>query len=489
MSIQGALSSSLTALQVLGQQTSVISNNIGNANTAGYVQQDLPQSELLSGGSGAGVMAEPVQRLADQAAATMANQANGAQAFSQQMVDSLTQYTQVLGQPSSSSSLPAIVSAFNSALTTLSATPGDATAQSQAEGAASSVASTFNQLADAVATGREQADQGIASGVADVNSLLDQLSQNETRLQSAAGQQQPTVGFQDTRDKLLSSLSQELPIKVYQNGTNGIIVTTDGGTTLWDGKAHKLAFTPTPNIPTTLRVTADPANGFTGGLSQVTVGGNQIAISQNGKIAANLQLRDGTLPGFADQLDQAAGNLIRAFQSADPTVSSGQTGLFTDAGAAVASGSPTAGMASRIAINASVDPVAGGSAWRLQSGAQAASPGAANDATTVLAFAKALQTTQSYNTGSGLPSAMTLSDATSQIAGLQQSTLTTWTNLNTSRTQQAQDAQTALSNKTGVNVDEQMQRLLIVQQSYQASAEVIQVASSMMNDLLQATHP
>lgn len=486
MSIQGAFASALTSLQVLGHQTSVISNNLANASTPGFVQQELPQSELLSGGAGAGVMAEPVQRLADQAAADIANQAAGSQNYSQQMVNVLTQYTQALGQPSSNSSLPSVLQAFSSALTTLSSSPSDASAQGQALTAASTLATTLNGLSSAVASTREQADQNVASAVSTVNSLLDQLAQNESNLQSAAGLGQPTVAYQDTRDQVLSNLSQQLPVKVFQNGTNGIIVTTDQGTTLWDGQEHKLSFTATPNIPSTMQVAADPANGISGGLSQVTVGGKPLATSQTGSIAANLQLRDSTLPQFAGQLDQLAGNLIAAFQSADPTVSAGQAGLFTNAGSAVAAGSPVAGLAGTIAVNAAVDPAQGGSVWRMQAGVQATSQGNANDTTTILGFVQALQIPQSYSVATGLPVSMTLSNAASQVAGLQQSTLNTWTSLNTNRTQQAQTAQTALSNQTGVNVDDQMQRLLIVQQTYQASAEVIQVASGMMNSLLQA---
>jgi flagellar hook-associated protein 1 FlgK len=78
---------------------------------------------------------------------------------------------------------------------------------------------------------------------------------------------------------------------------------------------------------------------------------------------------------------------------------------------------------------------------------------------------------------------MTLTDATSEVTGLQQSTLTNWTATNTSATQQAQAAQTALSNATGVNIDEEMQKLLVVQESYAATTQVIQAAAKMMDEL------
>jgi flagellar hook-associated protein 1 FlgK len=116
---------------------------------------------------------------------------------------------------------------------------------------------------------------------------------------------------------------------------------------------------------------------------------------------------------------------------------------------------------------------------------QATSQGNTGDTTVLQDFTGALQQTQPY-ASQGLSGSMSLTDAASQIAGLQQSTLTNWTSVNTARTTSAQAAQTALSNATGVNVDDQMQKLLVVQQSYSASAQVIQVASSMMNSLLTA---
>ena len=260
----------------------------------------------------------------------------------------------------------------------------------------------------------------------------------------------------------------------------------DQGTTLWDGTEHKLSFTPTANIPSQLQQTADPANGYSGGLSAVTVDGQPMAMSQSGDIAANLQLRDVTLPAYGRQLDQMAGNTIAAFQTADPTVTSGQTGIFTANGAAVDPSNAAAvpGLAASIAVNASVDPTQGGQAWRMRDGAQATTQSTATgDNSTVLSFVQAMNTSQTYDTTTGLPGSMTLTDAASQTAGLPQSALSNWTANNTSRTTQAQSAQTALSNATGVNVDTELQRLLTVQATYAATTQVIQAAAKMLDEL------
>ena len=488
MSIQSALATAMSSLDMQQQQANVIAGNIANANTPGYSARTLPQLELVSGSESSSVMAGPLQRLTDETATAMANQTAGAQAYSQAMVNGLTTYTQVLGQPSDSTSLPSELSAFTSALTTLSASPDQSSLQTGAVTAAQNLVSTFNNLSAAIGSGREQADQAIASDVTTVNQTLSQIAQNEAAMQSAASAGESSASYLDTRDQLVSQLSSILPVTVTSTGNGtGITITTDQGTTLWDGSVHDLSFTATPEIPSQLQVTADPSTGYTGGLSQVTVDGAPIQMSQSGDLAAQLQLRDVTLPQFGQQLDQLATNTITAFQQADPTVASGQTGIFTDNGAAVdpTNAATIPGMAANIALNASVDPTQGGEAWRMVDGAQAATEGATGDNSTVLAFVQATNTAQNYDTTSGLPGSMTLTNASSQIAGLQQASLTNWTANNTTRGQQAQDAQTALSNATGVNVDDELQRLLTVQASYEATTQVIQAAAKMLDELNQ----
>jgi flagellar hook-associated protein 1 len=467
------------------QQLGVIANNVANSSTPGYVEEQLPQSELVYGGVGSGVVAGIVQRLGDQLAANNVNQATSAQSYSQEMVNLLGNYVQQVGQPNDTSSLPSVFSAFQQSLTTLSSSPGSATAQAAAVSAAQTLAGTLNTLGSSVEAAREQADQNIASSVTAVNSTLNQLAQNEAALQQAAETGRSTASFEDTRDTLLTNLSQYLPVTVHQSSNDGIIVSTDQGTVLWDGTVHQLSFTQTPTITATQSITANPSEGYTGGLSNVTVDGQPLQMSQNGSIAADLQLRDVTLPAFQRQMDQMSGNLITAFQQSDPSVSSGQTGVFTAQGQALDPSAQAAipGLASRIEVNASLDPTQGGQYWRIQAGAQATTQAQSGDNSTVLGFINALQQGQSYDTTTGVPGTMTLSTAASQIAGTQQVASSTWSSLNTTRTQETQQAQSALSNATGVNVDDEMQRLLLVQHTYEASAQVLQAAAKMLDTL------
>lgn len=488
MTIQGSINIALSSLNLLQQQSSMISTNIANASTAGYAQRDVIGGEFRSGGFGSGVVATEVRSLANQTAAHAANQASSALAFSQQMVEVLRPYGQQLGQPTDSTSLTSRLSALDSALVTLSATPADSSAQAKVVNAARALTETLHGLSEAVAAARQHADQGVATAVDDVNTTLHALDRNETDRMAAVSNGQPTASFDSTREKLLADLSESVPVRVHRNGDDNIVVTTDRGTTLWDGAVHELSFDPTPVIPSTMAATANADRGLSGGLSGVTVDGEPMAMSRMGTIAANLELRDTTLPGFGDQLDRIAGNLIATFQSADPTVEDGDTGIFTDAGDPLnpANTAAIAGLAGRIDLNASVDPDQGGQVWRIRDGAQAAAPGSASATGLIMRFTDALQSPGSSTAVPGLPRGASLMDATMQVAGMQTSTMTSWNGLNQARAQQAEDTQTALSSATGVNIDDQMQRLLIVQQTYAASAQVVRAASGMMDALMSA---
>ena len=401
------------------------------------------------------------------------------------MVTGLTTVANATGEAGDQTALPTAMAGLQSALTKLASTPGDLTAQTAAVDAASGLVDSFHSIDGAIASGREQADQAVASDVTSVNATLDSLAANQAQIKSARAAGASTANLQDTQATLLSNLSSKLPITVLQDGHGGLTVTTDQGQTLWDGEEHKLSFTPTSSIPSSVRLQATPGTGQTAGLSGVSVDGRPLATSQSGSIAAELQLRDVTLPGFADQLDQLAGNVIKGFAAADPTAAAGGAGIFTASGAALgANGTSQSGLAGEIARNPSVDPaVSGSEPWRIQSGANAAGEGAASDTSTVLSFINVFSTTQSYAAGTGLAAAMSPSAAATQLSGLQQSTLADWTSRNTTRGQQSTDAQTALSNQTGVSIDNEMQRLMMVQQTYAASAQVLQAANQMLSQL------
>ena len=148
--------------------------SVANANTPGYAQEEISVSDFVGNGVGSGVIAGKVTSLANQTATASASQAKSAASYSQQMVSILSSYTAALGQASDTSSLSSKLSAFTTSLVALSSSPSDGTAQTQVVNAASGLVDAFHGLNGAVASAREQADQGIQASVDDVNTTLNQ---------------------------------------------------------------------------------------------------------------------------------------------------------------------------------------------------------------------------------------------------------------------------------------------------------------------------
>jgi flagellar hook-associated protein 1 FlgK len=483
MSIQGAMLNALSSLAAEQRAAALISNNVANAQTPGYVRRDLPRSENLVAGTGAGVATGVTQRAGDSVLAAASRGADGVEAFADRMQSLLETYTSTIGQPADERSLSSLLGTLKDALTTLSAAPNNAVAQSQALSAAQDLVDGFHDMDDAVSNIRTQADLGVAQDVKSVNTALDSLKEVEQKLAQASARGASTAEYEDQRESILSGLAQKLPLRIYDNGPGKLLVMTDGGTTLFDsGTAHKLSFTHVPEIPSDVR--HGGTTPYTDGLSDVTVDGRVIRISDSGSIAAGLKMRDETMPKFADMLDQVAGRMAETFQEADASLTGTQAGLFTRDGAATFDATqPFVGMARTIGINAKVDPDAGGAIWRMRDGMQAVAEGNASDNTGILSWLDAMDTNRGYDTSTGLPGSMSLSQATAQAIGLMQGERATWTDRATTRSSIALQARSDLTNKTAVNVDEELTRLMMVQQTYSASVQIIQAASKMLEEL------
>ncbi|PHK93692.1 flagellar hook-associated protein FlgK [Pseudoroseomonas rhizosphaerae] len=482
MTISAALSNALSSLAAEQRQSMILANNIANANTPGYVRRDMPRSEQLVAGVGSGVMAGATQRAGDAALAAASRMADGMEAYAGRMREMLEAYNATVGQPSDERSLSSKLGSFKEAMTTLSSAPDNAVAQAQALAAAQDLVEAFHAMDSAISEARAKADLSVAQDVEAVNAALGSLAEMDRQMAVASARGASTAEFEDRRDTLLADISGRLPLRVFDNGPGHLLLMTDGGTTLYDSTViHPLSFTHTPTMPAESR---HPA-----ALSAVTVEGQALRMSDSGSIAASLQLRDVTLPRFTDMIDQVAARLIQSFQEADTTLSGQQAGLFAVTGEADwDAGAPFLGLSRKIAINPAADPEQGGALSALRAGMHATPAmleGQAADNTVILRALDALEKARAYGGATGLPSSMSLSQAASQSIGLMQGERAIWSDRAEARGRLALQAREDLTNKTAVNIDEEMQRLLVVQQTYAASVQVIQAAARMLEQLEQ----
>lgn len=488
MSLSLALDSALSGLIAAQRQTALASRNIVNAGTPGYVRKDAELSALTIQGEGRGVQVAEIVRRVDRMLQQDVRRESGVASELETKAAGLAAFTVAVGQPNEERSISNQIAALAQAFQRLGESPENTVIQRSVIGAAEGVARSLNQLAGEIGQQRQTADLTIADSVARVNTALDDLANINQQL-SVTGSNRDVTDLLDHRDKLLDTLSQELGITALTRSDGQTMVLTEGGTTLLDGnRVNHLSFATTTQIGA-----AAGYNGGLGPLSGITVNGLDIAPGsgyagaiRSGRLAGAFALRDTILPQAQAQLDEIASTLADGFQRLDATVTPGLTGLFTDAGAAHDRSDPAQviGLSERIAVNALVDPDQGGSVWRIRDGMQAATPGPPGDATQVRSFLAVFEETVAFDVGAGLAASGRIGSYATEFVGFQGNQRAAFEERASYQKSIAESLSLQRTNLEGVNVDDELQKMLLFEQTYNASAKVIQAVRDMMDALL-----
>ncbi len=483
MGLTSAISNANSGLSAASRRAGLVSSNIANALTPGYVRRDLSVSENVAGGIGAGVKVSGVSRAIDPAITNDRRVADGMAQRDQLISTAYATLSNALGDPADPYSLFAQYESFETALRSLSQTPESQPMQSQVLDAANALVFGFQQLSVQAQTMRQNADSEIARQVSFVNDAVKQIESLNNQISTGGSGGRDVAALEDQRKVLIDQVAAIIPVREVARDYGKVDLITNEGVFLLAGKARPIEFTPA-NI-----VTADAtlANGALSGLTvagaDITPGGGSQAIQQ-GALAGLFETRDRVGVDFQTKIDGLARDMIERFEGIDPTLAVGAPGLFTDAGAAFDPANE-AGLASRITLNAAVDPAQGGSLWRLRDGLGAAGEGAAGNGDLLTVLLDALTEMKSIPAGAGVEGQKTAASAVADVSsliGAARMTAETRLAANMARAQSLEEAELAV---TSVDTDLEMQKLLIIEQAFAANARVIQTADEMLRTLLE----
>jgi len=462
MSLQLALSAALSGLRATQQQAALVSHNISNATTTGYVRKDLDLTASVSGGRGAGVRVDGIGRRVDELLIRDARFEQSRYTAQAARASVLADYATALGQPQDERSVSTALAKLQQAFSQLRDQSDNDSAQAAVVDKADALVRRLHDTAAAANAAQTDARNRLQASVDQVNGALSRISDLNTAIARQSAQGADTSDLRDQRDLLLDQVSEEIGIRTYTRESGEVVVMTRNGQTLLD---RELAPGEKP-----LQLTG----------TDLTAGGKVISANpdqdiQSGRIMGYAQVAFQDMPRALRQLDELAAGIVQQFQAAeaDPT----QPGLFTDAGAAYGT---TAGLAGRIAVNDAVRS----NTWKVQSGVQATTPLAPGDQTQIDRFLGAFKATRSFS-ATDMPANATLGDYATSMVSTQQGYRTNAESEMKTRKISADALQNARINRDGVNVDDEMQKLLLIEQSYGASAQVIQVAGRMLDTLLQ----
>ena len=315
MGLSSALATAMSGLSANQAALSIISSNIANAQTPGYVTQNPNQVEVASGGFGSTVETTGVNRALDLFVQNQLRTETAGGAYADRTANILGQLQSVYGTPGGDGTLETSLSNLTTALQSLSSNPGDSSAQSVALTAAQSLAQQLNTTTQGIQSLRTNVDQDIGNSAAKANTDMTQIAQLNSRLQGMSSTDPQAATLMDQRDSAINDLSKLADIRVVTDSSNQANVYTTSGIQLVGGSlASSFTYSSPGALSATSLYNSDPTKSGVGSLNIKLPNGASIdAVANNvissGQIAADLKLRDQTLVQAQTQVDQLAATL------------------------------------------------------------------------------------------------------------------------------------------------------------------------------------
>jgi flagellar hook-associated protein 1 len=439
------LLNSAGALSTYSRVFDVIQNNIANANTPGFAEQDQSLQAASfdpSQGVGGGVIAGP---LIDSRSQYLEQDVRNQQQLlgdAQQRATDLGQ-VQPLFDLTSTSGISNNLNNFFNSFSNLSVDPNDAESRQNVLDAAGQVAQSFNQTAQGIAQVAGNVATETTNSVTQINQLASQIAAlNQQFATNADAGKDP--GLQAQLNSALESLSSIANYSTIQLSDGGVNVYLGGQTPLVLGTQQLQISAGTSASAAT--ILDSQGNDIT---SQITTG----------SLGALIQEQNTTLPGYTSQLntlaqtfaDQVNGQLA---QGVDLNGSTPVTNLF--------SYDQSSDAASTLAVtNITTDQIAA---------ASASAPGGNANALAVAQLANA-----------PVVNGVSFTEAYGELGATVGQDVSSAQNDQSQAQDLVTQAQQQRSQQSGVNLDTEAAKLLQFQTSYQAVGKMVTV----LDDLTQ----
>jgi flagellar hook-associated protein 1 FlgK len=453
-----ALSASQLALNVVGQNTA-------NVGTPGYSRQvaDLEETDPYGGPGtdvpapgqlGTGVIVASVNRIRDQFVDTRLYAANADQAAANSLRGTLGQVEDAFGEPSATGISAQLTSLFSS-FSDLSASPESGAVRATVLNNAQGLVSAFRTVSGALDKIASDLKSSVASKVAAANGITTQIADLNKQIGLAVQSGAHPNDLLDKRTALIGQLSSLVDVQVIDSKdpetnqpTGEVQINVGGFTVVRDGSATAL--------PATVATNGQP------GL--VTADGVPIPLA-SGEISAIIKATS-LVGSYRADLDTVASNLITSVN----TLHSSGVGLDGVTGRNFFTGTGAGDIAVAPAITTSLDAIA---AAGPPVPPATVAPGNGDVARSLAALSsQAVIGAQSLNqfygakvAGIGADSQQFQADATNQGKIVTQ----------------LQNQQSSVS---GVNLDEELTKMLQYQRSYQAAARIINVQDDLVNRIV-----
>jgi flagellar hook-associated protein 1 FlgK len=303
-----SLQANQIAVQVVGQ-------NIANANTIGYIQQNVvlqpgPTQNIGTLLLGSGVEVQGVQQQLDKFLEGRLRDAMSDQSSTSTQQSTYTQLEQIVNALGSSSLGTAMTNFFSSISQVLNS-PQDVSTQNQVVLQGQTLTNTINNMAQQVSSLRGNLNQQVVGMAGQINQLTSEIATLNGQialLHGGAGGQSGGGGLQDQQLTALESLAQLTNIQVQDNADGTVNVYVGGNYLVYGSNVNQV------------NVAYDAGGGMN--TAQLQIAGSNASLDPtSGQLAGLLTSRDTVLGGFLDTLNNFSQTLADEFNK---VYSSGQ---------------------------------------------------------------------------------------------------------------------------------------------------------------------
>ena len=295
-----ALRAQQIGLQVTGQ-------NIANANTPGYLREEVvlapaPTQRLGSLLLGLGVDVTAVVQKVDHFLQQRMRGATSDRSEGEIQEQTYLQLESLMGELSDTDLSTSLNNFFSSIHEVLNS-PESGSVRNLAVLQGRTLATDINRLANRVGQIRYDLNERLKGASDDINRLLEEVRVLNVRIAATEGgdvSASDAVGLRDQRNLALNKLSELIDIRVQEQTSGTVTIFSGGDYLVFEGVRREVEITNTAD------------RGLTVGEIRIKGIDSPLQVT-SGEVAGIVSSRDDTLGGFLDQLDAFAGTLAFEF--------------------------------------------------------------------------------------------------------------------------------------------------------------------------------
>lgn len=493
MSLSSAISTAQSIFSNTGLQASALSKNIENANNPDYARR---VGTLTVDSNGAQKLV--IERTYDNGLVKQVMHSTADAAGQDVLQQKLQGIKSLLGGNDYETAPSTYLKTLRDNLQAYATKPNESTLAATVVSSAKDVANSLNGISTEIQSMRGTIDREISDLIEKLNGLLKQFTDVNGAIKSGTALGKDVNNELDMRERYLKQISEIVGVRSFVRDNNDMALYTTDGTMLFDAGAREISFVPQPAYDATTIGNPVVIDG-----QKVSAGESGNSTAQ-GKLQALLQMRDDIIPTYQNQLDETARGMVELFQQEDQTGGGANPipGLFTWTGYAAgdlipATGTLTPGLSAVLKVNDTLVKSLAGDPTLLRDGgydvdglglATAAYLGNTNDeagySDLLDGYVAGFEAERDFDPDAMIDARTSIGEyATASVGWLEQLISESAAAMENKDAQLTRVSE-ALSNTTGVSLDEEMSLMLDLEQSYKASSKLVSTVDEMIQALL-----